>query len=136
MKYQKTLEQTKKRAAKFQFFKSFIASREEPAKYSFSMSFSELMEESAIKNIFYYCRQKRYQVNDFPRLGRSLVAPEDFEILRPKITNYLKVIATERDSIAELVWTYFSEFFPGRYESKEIMISIFESELAMGELYV
>lgn len=94
MKYQKTLEQTKKRAAKFRF----------------SMSMAEMMEESAYQNIFYYCRQKNYQVNDFPQLRRILYKPQDFEILRPKIMNYLKIIATERDSIAELVWTYFSEF--------------------------
>jgi hypothetical protein len=120
MKYQKTLEQTIKLASKFKF----------------AMSMAELMEKSALENIFYYCRQKRYQINDFPQLGRRILNTEEFEIIQPKIINYLKIVAIEKDSIAELVWTYFSEFYPNRYSTKEEMISIFESEIAFGEVYV
>lgn len=82
---------------------------------------AEIIEQNAIGLIIDYCFKQAYFINGFPDADWRKTDEDVFEheVQQEKLQLYLDTLTLQKDDVADMTWTFVSNFWPGEFETKE-----------------
>lgn len=98
---------------------------------------AEFIELEAEELIVQYCEVRGYVINGFPTEKKRLPAEalEEHYFSRERYQLYLDTLATQKEDVAILMWTYVSSFWEDQFESKEEYLQSISNNLDSGVFY-
>lgn len=97
---------------------------------------AEHIEYEAEQVIIDYCARRNYLINGFPT--EKLAIADDLEddyFSRERYQLYLDSLVTEKEDVAELMWSYTSSLWPDYFDSKEEYIETIHHKIKSGVFY-
>jgi len=98
---------------------------------------AEIIELEAEELIVQYCEAQGYLINGFPTEKKQLPneALEEDYFCRERYQLYLDTLATQKENVAILMWTYVSSFWEDQFESKEEYLQSLRNNFNSGVFY-
>jgi len=98
---------------------------------------AEIIELEAERLIVEYCEAQGYLINGFPTEKKQLPeeALEEDYFCRERYQLYLDTLATQKEDVAILMWTYVSSFWTGQFDSKEEYLQSIRNNMESGVFY-
>ena len=98
---------------------------------------TDLIEMEAEQLIIDYCVHNNYLVNGFPTEKKNLPQDqlEEDYFSRERFQYYLDILALQKEDVADLMYSYVSNFWADQYDSKEEYLHNLKDNLDSGVFY-